>query len=236
MKDTIFYVGGEKGGVGKSTIAKTLVEWLADKCGETKTVHVIETDDTNPDVGRVYNGKIPVDTAILDESAKGWLHMAEILETSTNTLFVINSAARSGAGIRKNGENLVAVLESGELAYDFVTLWPMNRQKDSVTLLEDFLDHITYGAVYPIRNKYFGDPDEFTLYAQYLKKSKKLSSRITRTLDFPALADIIADDFHTSEKTIPEMAKKLSAFARQNFVSWQKKAYTMFEEMLAVVE
>jgi hypothetical protein len=105
----------------------------------------------------------------------------------------------------------------------------MNRQKDSVTLLEDFLKYVTYGPVFPIRNKYFRETDDFALYAKYLAESPPLKSRITKTLDFPALADIIADDFYTGGKTIPETVESLGAFAGQSFMSWRNQAYAMFE-------
>jgi hypothetical protein len=105
----------------------------------------------------------------------------------------------------------------------------MNRQKDSVILLEDFLKYLTYGSVYPIRNKYFGESDAFTLYAKYLDESRPLKYRIAKTLDFPALADIIADDFYSWGKTIPEAADNLGAFASQSFISWRNQAYEMFE-------
>ena len=168
VKDTIYYVGGGKGGVGKSMVSLTLVQYLIDKYGESKTIHLIETDESNPDVGRVYKGKIPVTNAILDEDEKGWILMSELIETSLDTLYVINSAARSNMGIRKHGRNFTAVLESGKVPYSLVTLWPMNRQKDSVNLLEDFLGYVTFGPVYPVRNCYFGDPGDFTLYARRL--------------------------------------------------------------------
>jgi hypothetical protein len=187
------------------------------------------TDESNPDVGRVYKGKIPITTAILDEKEEGWLHMASVIEKSHDTLFVINSAARSGMGIRRHGENLVTVLESGRVPYNFVVFWPINRQKDSVLLLEDFLKHVTYGPVYPIRNKYFGEPDAFTLYAKYLNESRLLNLRVSKTLDFPALADIIADDFYTGGKTIPEAVEDLGAFAGQSFLSWRNQVVEMFE-------
>ena len=106
MKDTIFYVGGGKGGVGKSIVSLALVDFLITKYGETKAIHLIETDESNPDVGRVYKGKIPVTSAILDENEKGWIRVAGLIEGSSDTLFVINSAARSNLGIRKNGGNL----------------------------------------------------------------------------------------------------------------------------------
>jgi hypothetical protein len=74
--------------------------------------------------------------------------MAGLIERSSDTLFVINSAARSNMGIRKNGRNFTSVLESGRVPYSFVTFWPMNRQKDSVVLLEDFLENVSFGSVY----------------------------------------------------------------------------------------
>jgi MinD superfamily P-loop ATPase len=54
MRDTIFYVGGGTGGVGKSMVSMTLVQFFIDKYGESKTIHLIETDESNPDVGRMY--------------------------------------------------------------------------------------------------------------------------------------------------------------------------------------
>jgi hypothetical protein len=229
MRDTIFYVGGGKGGVGKSMVSITLTQFLIDKYGGQKTIHLVETDESNPDAGRVYRGVIPVSSAVLDENEKGWIHMAGIIENSSDTLFVINSAARSNFGIRKNGTNFISVLESGKLPYNFVTFWPMNRQKDSVELLEDFLKYITFGHVYPIRNKYFGESDDFALYAKYLEQSRSLEKRMTKTLDFPALADIIADDFYVGGKTIPETVDLLGAFAGQSFMSWRNEVNKMFE-------
>ena len=231
MKDTIFYVGGGKGGVGKSMVSLVLVQFLIDKFGEAKTIHLLETDDSNPDVGRVYKSKIPVSTAVLDEKEDGWIHMANIIERSRDTMFVINSAARSSMGVRKNGKNLAAVLESGKVPYHFVVLWPLNRQKDSVTLLEDFLKYVTFGPVYPIRNNYYGEGQDFELYAKCLGESDFLRSRVTRTLDFPALAAIIADDFYTGGRTIPETSDGLGVFAAQSIISWRNQVYEMFGKM-----
>jgi hypothetical protein len=107
----------------------------------------------------------------------------------------------------------------------------MNRQKDSVLLLEDFLKYVTYGPVYPIRNNYYGEAQDFALYARYLDEYEHVRSRVTKTLDFPALADIIADDFYIGGKTIPETVEDLGAFAGQSFLSWRNHVYAMFENM-----
>jgi len=229
MKDTIFYVGGSKGGVGKSMVSLTLVQFLIDKYGDTKTIHLIETDESNPDVGRVYRGKIPVSTALLDDKEDGWILLSNIIEGSSNSLFVINSAARSNLGVAKHGANFSAVLSDGAIPYDFVTFFPINRQKDSVLLLCDYLQAMTFGKIYVIRNTYFGDPERFRLFAKYYDSELILQKRVSNILDFPELSDIIADEFYTGGKTIPETLPQLGAFARQSFKSWQEKVCKMFE-------
>jgi MinD superfamily P-loop ATPase len=67
MQNTIYYIGGSKGGVGKSIITTVLVQFLFDRYGESKAIHLVETDESNPDVGRIYSGKIPVTPLVLDE-------------------------------------------------------------------------------------------------------------------------------------------------------------------------
>ena len=231
MKDTIFYVGGSKGGIGKSLISIVLVQFLIDKYGASKTVHLVETDDSNPDVGRIYRGEIPTSALILDEREAGWITLFETLEESNDTLFVINSAARSNYGIEVNGDNFSRSLkESGN--YDLVTFWPINRQLDCVNLLTDYLRVIQYGPVFTIRNNYWGAPKDFLIYDSVIGRSMnrdRAQPRIKQVLDFPALNDLITLQFYSYGKTIPEVASKLNVFKRQLFMTWLGKAYSMFE-------
>jgi len=230
MKDTIFYVGGSKGGVGKSMVALTLVQFLIDKYGDGKTIHLIETDESNPDVGRVYRGQIPVSNVMLDDKENGWILLSNIIESSSNSLFVINSAARSNMGVAKHGVNFSAILAEAAIPYDFVTFFPINRQKDSVLLLCDYLKAMTFGNVYVVLNTYFGNPEQFGLFAKYYDSVPILQQRVSDILDFPELSDILADEFYTGGKTIPETISNLGAFARQSFKSWREKVYKMFEK------
>ena len=231
MKDTIFYVGGSKGGIGKSIISTVLIQLLIDKYDESKTIHLVETDDSNPDVGRIYSDVIPVTALILDEREAGWITLYELLEENNDTLFVINSAARSNYGIEINGENFSRSLEESA-AYDFVTFWPINRQLDCVTLLMDYLRVIQYGSVFTIRNNYWGAPKDFLIYDSMIGKLKNKEmtvSRIKSVLDFPPLNDLITLQFYSYGKTIPEVAKELNVFKRQLFMTWLGKVYSMFE-------
>jgi hypothetical protein len=232
MQGTIYYIGGSKGGVGKSIITTVLVQFLLDRYGEKKTIHLIETDESNPDVGRIYNGKIPVTPIVLDERETGWITFFELLEKSEDTIFVVNSAARSSRGIEANGENFSLALQDQSVPYELVTFWPINRQLDCVNLLMDYLRVIRYGPVFTIRNTYWGEPKDFLIYDSMINKAKNkelAQSRINEVLDFPSLNDLITLQFYSYGKTIPEVAGKLNVFMRQIFLSWKNKAYEMFE-------
>ncbi|GHV30580.1 hypothetical protein FACS1894167_11650 [Synergistales bacterium] len=231
MQDTIFYVGGSKGGVGESIITTVLVQFLIDRY-ENKTVHLIETDDSNPDVGRIYEGKIPVTALILDEKDTWWITLFDLFEQNNNTLFVINSAARSNCGIETNGGNFSAALEDRSVPYDLVTFWPINRQLDCVNLLMNYLKVIRCGSAFTIRNNYWGAPKDFLIYGSMMSKEKNkdlAQSRINGVLDFPALNDLITLAFYSYGRTIPEVAEHLNVFKRQLFMAWKTKAYEMFE-------
>jgi hypothetical protein len=174
MRDTIYYVGGSKGGVGKSLISAVLIQFLIDKYGANKTVHLIETDDSNPDVGRMYSGKIPVTALVLDERDTGWITLYDILEENSAALFVINSAARSNNGIEANGKNFSDAIAGKSVPYDFVTFWPINRQLDCVSLLMDYLRVIRCGQTFVIRNNYWGEPKDFLIYDAMMKKPQNI--------------------------------------------------------------
>ena len=231
MKNTIFYIGGSKGGIGKSMISMVLVQFLLDRYGASKEIHLIETDESNPDVGRIYSGKIPVSAFILYEREAGWITFFDLLERNQNTLFVVNSAARSNYGIEANGRNFSSALEERSELFDLVTFWPINRQLDCVNLLMDYLRVIQYGNTFVVRNNYYGDPKDFAIYDSMVQKNKNkdlTQSRVNAVLDFPSLNDLITLQFYSYGKTIPEVAELLNVFKRQIFLSWKNKAYEMF--------
>jgi hypothetical protein len=93
----------------------------------------------------------------------------------------------------------------------------------------DYLRVIRCGSVFVIRNNYWGEPKDFLIYDAMMKKPQNAESRISGTLDFPALNDLITLAFYSYGKTLPEAAGMLNAFRRQIFLSWKNKAYEMFE-------
>ena len=170
MNASIFYVGGSKGGVGKSKLAFALIDYLLD---EEKQVVLLETDTSNPDVFKAHqpheNDRLICKEADLD-SADGWIELVNAADEFPNHYLVINSAARSNIGLAKYGATLRETL--AELDRNLLTFWIINRQRDSIELLRGFLNVFPDALVHVCRNLYFGEPEKFERYNS--SKSREL--------------------------------------------------------------
>jgi hypothetical protein len=179
----IIVVGGGKGGVGKSMVTMAGVDALRSSAHETIYV---ETDDSNPDVYKAVEKEVPSEICNLDDEA-GYVRLGGIIESHTEAYIVINTAARATDSLIKHSGILHDVAH--ELNRELVMVWPVNRQRDSLELLRQFLDGSEpYSAVFGLLNTYFGPAEKFTRYL-----SSKLKDRVTGTITFPELNDLVAD-------------------------------------------
>jgi hypothetical protein len=165
MSDSIYFIGGSKGGVGKSMVAMALLHYLKEIGRE---VMLIDTDTSNPEVSKIYEQIVPTELLNLDE-VDGWMQLVNLCVQNKDKIVVVNTAARNNLGAAAYGENLNGSLP--ELDRKLVTLWVINRQKDSLLLLQDFMRAIPNGLVHVIRNGYFGDERKFeTFNASKIRK------------------------------------------------------------------
>ena len=230
MNASIFYVGGSKGGVGKSKVSFALIDYLLD---EGKKVLLLESDTSNPDVFKAHqsyeNKAIVCREADLD-SADGWIELVDIAAEFPEHFMVINSAARSNKGLEKYGLTLRETLV--ELNRRLLTFWVINRQRDSVELLRGFLNVFPNTVIHVCRNLYFGASEKFELYNT--SKSKELIERKGQTLDFPDLGDRVADKLYSGRMSIKKALAELPIGDRAELRRW-KIAYTeMFKKAIKV--
>ena len=83
MSEKIFMIGGSKGGVGKSIVCSALVDYLT--AIRNKKIYLIESDTSNPDVGRTYfkpvDGVQRLPGAAFDlDDAEGWINFINAAE------------------------------------------------------------------------------------------------------------------------------------------------------------
>ena len=228
MNAPILYVGGSKGGVGKSKLAFALIDYLTEK--ENKIL-LLETDTSNPDVYKAHhpheNGNLVCKIPDLDVP-EGWIELVNVADEHPEHIVVINSAARSNTGIEKYGAMLRETL--GELNRELVTFWVINRQRDSIELLRGFLNAFPDALVHVCRNLYFGEPEKFALYNE--SKAREIIERKGLTLDFPDLADRVADKLYSGRIPIKTALVEMPLGDRAELRRWRQKCTEMFQSAL----
>lgn len=221
----IYVVGGSKGGVGKSFVTLALVDYLR---RTDVNVVLVETDTSNPDVMKAVHDEIECGSCDLDD-VSGWIDFVNFCDSHRDATVVVNTAARSQAGVAQYGGTLASTLD--ELARRLVVLWVINRQRDSLELL------LKFGATFPgatthvVRNGYFGAPEKFTLYRD--SQLRKAVEAQGRSLDFPDLADRVADELRSQRLSIRKAAETMHIGERAELLRWCALYNTMFAGVTA---
>jgi hypothetical protein len=210
----IYWIGGSKGGVGKSMLALATVDYLL---SEGREVLLVECDNANPDVFRAYQDVLPTERTDLDE-ADGWIHLVNVCDAHRGRAVVVNTAARNNVAVTRYGATLDSSLEA--LDATLVALWVINRQRDSLELLKEFIEAIPRAAVHVVRNGYFGDERKFELY-NTSKLRASIESRGGRSVTLPDLADRVADDLYTQRLSLDAAAKSLPIGNRAELARWR---------------
>ena len=227
MNEPIIYVGGSKGGVGKSKLSFAIIDYLIE-CGNK--VILIETDTSNPDVFKAHQKYENLGTVCRQvnlDTSEGWIELVNLADEFSDHFAVINSAARSNIGMEKYGATLKETL--GELNRELITFWIINRQRDSIELLRGFLNIFPNALVYVFRNLYFGESGKFELYNN--SNAKKLIEEKGNTFDFPDLADRVADKIYSNRLPIQIALKELPIGDRAELKRWKSKCKEIFDDV-----
>lgn len=227
MTKQIYVVGGSKGGVGKSIVTMALIDYLQQR---EEPVLLVESDTSNPDVWKAYKDSVATELVNLDE-ADGWVRFVNLCEKAEQTV-VVNTAARNSQGVAAYGATLGSSL--GELQRRLVTWWVINRQRDSLELLKDYMAAMPHSEVHVVRNAYFGETAKFELY-NGSKLKAAVEERGGRSVTFPDLADRVCDDLYSSRLSIAAALvgeKRLPLGNRAELTRWRGEAGKIFEELL----
>jgi CobQ/CobB/MinD/ParA family nucleotide binding protein len=225
MAKKIFLIGGSKGGVGKSMVSMAIIDYLQEQ-GES--VLLIESDTSNPDVWKNYGECVETQLLDLDE-ADGWIQLVNLCDSKPDSVVVINTAARNNQGVSAYGATLNSTL--AELKRDLVTLWVINRQRDSLELLKEYMDAIPDSRVHVVRNGYFGEEKKFELY-NGSKIRTAVESRGGLSLNFPDLADRVSDDIYSKRLSIAKSLKELPIGNRAELSRWKTEVKKTLEAVI----
>jgi hypothetical protein len=221
----MYLVGGSKGGVGKTIVTMSLLDYLVSIDQE---LLLIETDTSNPDVAKAYDQVVATELINLDKR-DGWINLINVCSENPESTVVINTAARNNEGVMAHGGSLNGILD--ELKRKLITLWVINRQKDSLLLLKDYMDIMTAGEIHVLRNTYFGDEEKFETYREsnirsIVEKNQGLS------LNFPDLADRVSDSLYIHRWTIATALESMPLGNKAELMRWQNEAKKIFDQVI----
>lgn len=232
----VYMVAGSKGGVGKSMLSMILIDLLLEN---GSPILFIETDTTNPDVYRCLQrdpdeaASDAIDGVLMRtlklEVANGWVDMVNALGEHPDRIAVINTAARTNAAVTSFGRTLQRMLP--ELGRQLVTLWVINRQRDSMDQLIEHLQVFDNCTTHVVRNGYFGDESQFELY-----NNSKLRARIERaggqSLLLPGLADRVADAIYIQSLPISRALREMPIGNRGELIRWREETKSALQGIL----
>jgi hypothetical protein len=165
----------------------------------------------------------------LDE-ADGWIHLVNVCERSRDKVVVVNTAARNNVAVKRFGQTLDSSLE--ELGTRLVALWVINRQRDSVGLLKQFMEAVPRAEVHVVRNGYFGEEKKFLLY-NTSKVREAVEERGGKSITLPDLADTVADDIYVGRLSLSAAAKSLPLGNRAELGRWRGEVRKVLAEVVA---
>ena len=228
MTNPIFLVGGGKGGVGKSMLSMALLDYL--RAAENAPL-LIETDTSAPDVWKAY--KNDVENHCIDlEQKDGWLELLDVLDRNADTATVINTKAANQAGLRKFGGMLIEALRQQKRK--LVALWVIDRKRDGLELLGGFVETLAQDErveVHVVRNLYWGEEAKFDMY-NGSQLRKEIEGRGGRTLNFPDVADRVAEAINRERMPIHKAREELPFGSRVELCRWQGEYRHMFAEVI----
>lgn len=225
MDRAIYMVGGSKGGVGKSMVTMALIHFLTAR-GED--VVVVDADTSNPDVMQNYESEIQCEGVNLDD-ADGWIRLVNLCDENADKTVIVNTAARNNQGVGTYGVTLSGTLD--ELKRRLVTLWVVNRQRDSLELLQDFLEAIPNSTVHVVKNGYFGADEKFELY-NGSKTRKAIEGRGGKSILFPDMADRVSDDLYSKRLSIRKALADMPIGNRAELKRWLTQVDGVFSAVV----
>jgi hypothetical protein len=221
----LYLVAGSKGGVGKSMVTMALVDLLRE---QGKNVFLVECDNSNPDVWKAHKDEIRCELVNLDE-AEGWIRLLNICDTNREHVVVVNTAARNNAAVTRFGSTLNNSLD--ELGRELITFWVINRQRDSLELLREFMSAIPRSVLHVVRNGYFGDERKFELYNSSSARDQ-IEKKGGKSLTFAELADRVADDLYSKHLSVGTAARTLPLGNRAELSRWRNEVKKGFAAVL----
>ena len=225
-QSAIYIVGGGKGGVGKTMCSLALADWLLNEQQHDNVV-AIETDDSNPDFYKSLQSVNEIKKEVINlDDESGWVKLMNMMPdfAKTGAQVVINTAARATPQLEKYMGDMQAGCT--ELQINLHLVWVINRQRDSLLLLNKVLEAAPTTRTTVVKNLYFGAAEKFVIF-----ETSKARARCGE-VDLPDLNDFVSDKIY-SERLPLSAAAELQFGERVSLQRFRRDCAEQFAKLVA---
>ena len=221
----IHLIDGEKGGVGKSFVARTMIQYGLDR---DLSFVAVETDRSNPDVAGVY--KDVCSFAVFSENEKQADKADRIFEMATEKSVIVSLPSQVHRSVKSWIERNKLFELSDEYGVSFCKWFVTNGEYDSVKLFSSSLD--AYGDKMThilVRNT--GLCDEWSQVDEDSDLQKLITKYEVKVIDFPKLPYKERYTINKQQMRLDEARNysKLGILGKQRVVNFLKAAYAAFD-------
>ena len=156
-KPPVLFFDGDKGGIGKSTLASVFADFLV-KSGIPTAV--VDADNRNPDVSRMFSNVVPTINANLRQH-EGWMDLTDFLISQADRVIVVSLPAGIGEHFEKEATQFFNTI--AQLGREASVFWLMDRVSDCVNLFARSQKVVgsRMKASIVVKNLFRGDADKF---------------------------------------------------------------------------
>ena len=224
----VLWCGGDKGGVGKSLLASTCLDFLQTR----GPVALVEGDLVHSDVYKAWAGtaqvEAPDETTLLDLTRDdGWMRLAARAEEETAPI-VINTPANLLPAIESHATDYLAQAHS--LARRLVMLWIIDRGQESLITLGQYRDRIPV-PFHVLKNARFGTDAMFTLY-NHSDLRQQIEAAGGTSHMFPELSARITAHLNHQRLSIPAALQSAHLDVRIGLAVWRDRVHAILQEIL----
>ncbi|MBW4635419.1 MAG: mobilization protein [Iphinoe sp. HA4291-MV1] len=222
---TIYFIDGEKGGVGKSLFTRTMIQYCLDK---NLPFVPVETDRSNPDVAGVYKGICQY--AVFTENERQSDKADKIFEMAIDKPVIVNLAAQTHRAV-KDWISRNQLIELGHSqGVSFCKWFVSTGGYDSLNLFIQSVN--SYGNKIPhifVRN--LGLCDDWEHVEEDSAIQKLIKKYKIKSIDFPKLAYKERNIIDQKRLTFAEAReyKEFGVISKQRVVNFLKAAYAAFD-------
>lgn len=214
------WVTGGKGGTGKSTFSRGLMDVLVDAGAK------VAPFDGDPDNAQLYRYYKDVGDGVVrvELEGSGVAPLLDEMERQTADVILVDVAAGGSRTLMQLDDDVRLLFNAKDRGYQVTVVSVLSRIKDSVNLLKATLD-MTEGRdvqLVAVKNLYFGKADRFRLFDDSKTKARLLESGGV-VLKLPELADDtyeVLDQQNLPFRIAQDEAGGLSLMERSRIFQW----------------